>query len=161
MEPEFSTQPIARPVQVRGPAALAAVLPNLIGTTSEGRIFLALVGPDNRIDKIAHRTLPDYPVGASPELRGKWASDVGVLVEQALVAVAPNQRGAVAVFLPPAASLTEPGLAEAVGRSLEHLPSEPVLDVIVVRDGRWRGLLCRDATCCPLLARSSWTTATR
>ena len=118
--------------RLAGPGELAAALPVLLGfVPQESLVLVCLQG--RRVGLIARYDLPP------PEHDGVLAADV-----EARVRAAGAERACLLVCT----DATGPAPREPLVTLLRGLPLD-LLDVVLVRAGRWRSYLCRDLACCP------------
>lgn len=119
-------------VRLSGPGELAAALPVLVGfVPRESLVLVCLDGL--RVGLTVRCDLPD------PALEDALVDDLVRRVrlsgaERTYVAVCTDEAG--------------PAPRSRLVARLHELPAA-LLDVLLVRDGRWRSLLCRDDACCP------------
>lgn len=125
------TRPAAS-VRLSGPGELAAALPVLLGfVPRESVVLVCLDG--TRIGLTVRCDLPP-------------AALAGALVDDLRRRLARAGAGRVHAFL----CTEEPGDDPwpRLSALLRGLPAE-LVDLVLVRDGRWRSLLCADTACCP------------
>lgn len=137
-------------ITARGPAALAAALPYLVDRPVAGSAVLAVLTSSGTLKLTAHRLLPAYPAGASPEVQAEWADDIGRLVAAGVEAldVRHDEGAAAVIFLPPAVGRPQPWFAPRVMARCATV--QPVMfDILAVFGDRWRSLACTDQSCCP------------
>ena len=139
----------ARRLRIRGPQALAAALPYLVGGPTPGTAVLALIDGEWLLRLTPQRSLPDYPAGASLEVVRHWEGEVARLLRQGLGAVDPAEDESVAVvlYLPDALGVPPAWFGESVRAGCSAEPG--LVDVIAVFGDRWRSVLCDDHRCCP------------
>ncbi|MBU6148398.1 MAG: DUF4192 family protein [Actinomycetales bacterium] len=127
-------------IVVRGPRALVAVLPHLIGFHPCSSVVVVVLGVDNRVAAVARA---DWPPGSQQ-------------VAELLHTITGNMRepaaGCVVALYPPVAHLSPP--AGAPVQSAVAAAGLRLLDLLIIEGDphstiRWRSALCDDPRCCP------------
>jgi hypothetical protein len=142
--------PAAEPdvVRIGGPADLLDALPRMLGyVPTDSVVLVALRPPRGRVVLTMRVDLP---------VRSHEASCARLLAGQA------HRAGATSAVLviyddrPPLAAMRPRGgsLARAVRAALRQRGGLRLTEAVVVREGRWRSLLCTDQRCCPAEGRA-------
>jgi hypothetical protein len=143
----------AEVVRLSGPGDLVATVPHLFGfVPTESVVLLGLHGPRKRINLSLRLDL--CPPEHDQVVAANLAHRVTVTGPDAVQIVVLTEAGDDTGGLPRRALVT--ALDDALGL--------PLIDALLVRDGRWWSYLCRDSRCCPetgtpLDAMSSGVTA--
>jgi len=131
-------------VRIGGPGDLLDALPRMLGYVPTGSaVLVALRPPRGRVTLTMRVDLP---------VRRQETSCARLLAGHA------QRAGATSAVLviyddrpsPPATQWRGASLTREVRTALRQRGGLRLTDAVVVRSGRWRSLLCRDAGCCPV-----------
>jgi hypothetical protein len=134
---------LSEPLRVRlsRPADMAAAIPHLLGfTPEESLVVISLRGPRKRIGLTMRWDLP--PVSLDDD----FAEQIAIR----LVADKAEFGLVVCCTSEPSEDTAHPraALINTIESKL-HVRDIPLLDALLIRDGRWLSYLCTDAECCP------------
>jgi Domain of unknown function (DUF4192) len=124
-------------VRLSGPGDLVATVPHLFGfVPTESVVLLGLHGPRKRINLTLRLDLcpPEHDQVVAGDLARRVRCSEPDAVQIIVLTEAPDDGG-----LPRRALVSELGAAVRL----------PVMDALLVRDGRWWSYLCQDPACCP------------
>jgi hypothetical protein len=133
----MSDEPQAR-IPVRGPAALIAVVPHLLGFhPSNSLVAVALSGPHGRVRTVFRYDLPDPPDHAMAE---SIAAHFTAIMDREHLATATLIGYGTGALVTPVTD---------VARHLLPRNGIRLLDILRVDEGRYWSYLCTDPDCCP------------